>query len=52
MPASNASGFGGQFIYVVPALEVVVVTFTEPISRTVAIQTATIIRETALSAAR
>jgi len=52
LPAYNASGFGGQFIYVVPALEVVVVTFTEPISRAVAIQTATIIRETALPAAR
>ena len=52
LPAYNASGFGGQFIYVVPALEVVVVTLTEPISRAVAIQTATIIRETALAAAR
>ena len=52
LPAYNASGFGGQFIYIVPALEVVVVTLTEPISRTVAIQTATIIRETALPAAR
>ena len=51
-PAYNASGFGGQFIYVVPALEVVVVTLTDAISRAVAIQTATIIRETALSAAR
>jgi CubicO group peptidase (beta-lactamase class C family) len=52
LPAYNASGFGGQFIYVVPALEVVVVTLTEAISRAVAIQTATIIRETALPAAR
>ena len=52
LPAYNASGFGGQFIYVVPALEVVVVTLTEPISREVAIQTATIIREAALPAAR
>jgi CubicO group peptidase (beta-lactamase class C family) len=52
LPAYNASGFGGQFIYIVPALEVVVVTLTESISRAVAIQTATIIRETALSAAR
>jgi CubicO group peptidase (beta-lactamase class C family) len=52
LPAYNASGFGGQFIYIVPALEVVVVTLTEPISRAVAIQTATIIRETALPAAR
>lgn len=52
LPAYNASGFGGQFIYIVPALEVVVVTLTDAISRAVAIQTATIIRETALSAAR
>jgi CubicO group peptidase (beta-lactamase class C family) len=52
LPAYNASGFGGQFIYIVPALEVVVVTLTEPISRAVAIQTATIIREAALPAAR
>lgn len=52
LPAYNAAGFGGQFIYVVPALELVVVTLTEPISRAVAIQTATIIREAALPAAR
>jgi CubicO group peptidase (beta-lactamase class C family) len=52
LPAYNASGFGGQFIYVVPALEVVVVALTEQISRAVAIQTATIIREAALPAAR
>ena len=52
LPAYNASGFGGQFIYIVPALEVVVVTLTDAISRAVAIQTATIIRETALAAAR
>lgn len=51
-PAYNASGYGGQFIYIVPALEVVVVTLTEPISRAVASQTATIIREAALPAAR
>ena len=36
----------------ITALEVVVVTLTEPISRAVAIQTATIIREAALPAAR
>jgi hypothetical protein len=36
VPAYNASGFGGQFIYIVPALEAVVVTLTEPISRAVA----------------
>jgi CubicO group peptidase (beta-lactamase class C family) len=52
LPAYNASGFGGQFIYVVPALEVVVVALTEQISRAVALQTATIIREAALPAAR
>ena len=52
LPAYNASGFGGQFIYVVPALEVVVVALTEQISRAVARQTATIIREAALPAAR
>ncbi len=51
-PAFYAAGYGGQFIYVVPSLDVVIVAVTEPVSREVAARTATLVRDYALPAAR
>lgn len=51
-PAFYAAGYGGQFIYVVPALDLVVVALTEQVSRDVAGRTAATIRDFALPAAR
>lgn len=50
LPAYAAAGYGGQFVYVVPALELVVVALTEHLSREVASRTAAIIRDFALPA--
>lgn len=50
-PAFYAAGYGGQFIYVVPALDLVVVAITDQVSREVAGRTAAIIRDFALPAA-
>lgn len=50
LPAFYAAGYGGQFIYVVPALELVVVATTDQVSRQVAAQTAAIIRDFAVPA--
>jgi CubicO group peptidase (beta-lactamase class C family) len=52
LSAFYAAGFGGQFIYVVPALDLVVVALTDQVSREVAGRTAALIREFALPAAR
>ena len=51
-PAFYAAGYGGQFIYVVPSLEVVIVAVTEQASRDVAARTAALLRDHALPAAR
>jgi CubicO group peptidase (beta-lactamase class C family) len=51
-PAFYAAGYGGQFIYVVPSLDVVIVAVTEQASREVAAKTAALIRDYALPAAR
>ena len=48
LPAFYATGYGGQFIYVVPALQLVVATLTEQASREVAHRTALLIRDFAL----
>lgn len=50
LPAFYAAGYGGQFIYVVPALDLVVVALTDQVSREVAGRTAALIREFALPA--
>jgi CubicO group peptidase (beta-lactamase class C family) len=50
-PAFYAAGYGGQFIYVVPSLDLVVVAITDQVSREVAGRTAAIIRDFALPAA-
>ena len=52
LSAFYAAGYGGQFIYVVPALDLVVVALTDQVSREVAGRTAALIREFALPAAR
>lgn len=52
LAAFYAAGYGGQFIYVVPALDLVVVALTDQVSRTVAGRTAALIRDFALPAAR
>lgn len=52
LPAFYAAGYGGQFIYVVPALDLVVVALTDQVSREVAGRTAALIRDFALPAAR
>ncbi len=48
LPAFYAAGYGGQFIYVVPALDLVVVALTDQVSREVAGRTALLIRDFAL----
>lgn len=50
LPAFYAAGYGGQFIYVVPALDLVVVALTDQVSREVAGRTAALIRDFALPA--
>lgn len=50
LAAYYAAGYGGQFIYVVPALDLVVVATTDQVSREVAGRTAAIIRDFALPA--
>lgn len=50
LPAYFASGYGGQYIYVVPALDLVVVATTDQVSRQVGGQTGLIIRDFALPA--
>lgn len=52
LSAFYAVGYGGQFIYVVPALDLVVVALTEQVSHEVAGRTAALIRDFALPAAR
>lgn len=52
LPAFYAAGYGGQFIYVVPALDLVIVALTDQVSREVAGRTALIIRDFALPTAR
>jgi CubicO group peptidase (beta-lactamase class C family) len=52
LPAFYAAGYGGQFIYVVPALDLVIVALTDQVSREVAGKTATLIRDFALPVAR
>lgn len=51
LPAFYAAGYGGQFIYVVPALDLVIVALTDQVSREVAGRTAALIRDSALPAA-
>jgi CubicO group peptidase (beta-lactamase class C family) len=51
-PAFYAAGYGGQFIYVVPSLDVVIVAVTAQSSREVAARTALVVRDYALPAAR
>lgn len=51
-PAFYAAGYGGQFIYVVRSLDVVIVAVTEQASREVAARTAALVRDYALPAAR
>ena len=50
LAAYYAAGYGGQFIYVVPGLDLVVATATDPVSREVAGRTALLIRDFALAA--
>ena len=50
LPAFTAAGWGGQFIHVVPALDLVVVTATDAVSREVAGRTAALIRDYAVPA--
>jgi CubicO group peptidase (beta-lactamase class C family) len=50
LPATYAVGYGGQFVYVVPALGAVIVATTQAQSRAVAGQTAVMIRDFALPA--
>lgn len=52
LSAFYAAGYGGQFIYVVPALDLVVVALTDQVSREVAGRTAALIRDFAVPAAR
>lgn len=52
LPAFYAIGYGGQFIYVVPTLDLVVVALTDQISHEVAGRTAALIRDFAVPAAR
>lgn len=51
-PAFYAAGYGGQFIYIVPSLDAVIVTVAQQASREVAAKTALIVRDFALPAAR
>lgn len=48
LTAVYAAGYGGQFIYVVPALDAVIVATTDAESRAVAAKTASVIRDFAL----
>lgn len=50
LPAYFASGYGGQYIYVVPALDLVVVATTDQVSRQVGAATGLVIRDFALPA--
>jgi CubicO group peptidase (beta-lactamase class C family) len=52
LPAFYAAGYGGQFIYVVRALGIVIVAVTEQASREVAARTSALVRDFALPAAR
>jgi CubicO group peptidase (beta-lactamase class C family) len=52
LPAFYAAGYGGQFIYVVPALGIVIVAVTQQASREVAARTSALVRDFALPAAR
>jgi len=52
LPAWYAAGYGGQFVYGVPALELVIVALTEQVSREVAARTALLIRDAVLPAVR
>jgi CubicO group peptidase (beta-lactamase class C family) len=45
LPAHYAVGYGGQFIYIVPARNTVIVATTDAQSRAVAAKTAAVIRE-------
>ena len=45
LPAFYAAGYGGQFVYCVPALDLVVVALTEQVSREVAARTSLVIRD-------
>ncbi len=47
-PAVYAAGYGGQFIYIVPKLNTVIVVATDPLSRDTAARTAQVIRDFAL----
>lgn len=50
LSAQLAIGFGGQYIYIVPALQLVVVATTQASSRAMAAQTASVIRDFAVPA--
>ncbi len=50
LSAQLAIGFGGQYIYIVPALQLVVVATTQASSRAMAAQTASVIRDFAIPA--
>lgn len=52
LPAWYAAGYGGQFIYVVPDLQLVIAAVTEQVSREVAGRTASLIRDAVLPAVR
>lgn len=52
LPAYYAAGYGGQFLYVVPDLQLVIAAITEQVSREVAGRTAALIRDIALPAVR
>jgi CubicO group peptidase (beta-lactamase class C family) len=52
LPACYAAGYGGQFIYVVPALDLVVTATTEAQSRGNAVRTGAVIRDHVLPAVR
>lgn len=51
-PAFYAAGYGGQLIYVVPSLDVVIVAVTQQASREVAARTNVLVRDYALPVAR